>query len=333
MQLSHLLKGSKTGKIRLSLCENPFPPLKEVISEAKKELKKANRYGSKYADMLRDELSSFLKIPKENIFVNAGSELILRQIFSLYGKRALLYAPSYVLFEEISENKKFIFLDKKDGFSFITDIKIPKGTTIFPIVNPNNPTGRIFPIDVLEEWTKKHKDVLFLVDEAYIDFAGKTALDIFLERKNVIITRTFSKAFSLAGLRVGYAIMPKKMAEFFRKNNDPYPISRVAEKAAVISLKNYKKIKQRVRKLLQYRAWLQRKLSNLGLKVYPSSTHFFLVEMPNAKEFSLRLSEKGIYVLALKQKGLGKNFLRFVAALPKENKIIVKAVKEALEEI
>lgn len=208
MQKSKLEKGGfPIEGINLTLCANPLPPIDEAIEAAKAESPLSNHYTEPYSRKLKEKIADYIKVPVENIHINAGSELILHQLFLLYGQRVHLISPTYYLFEEIAGSKSYTLLDEKEDFLFdMKKLDIPKDTTLAVIVNLNNPTGTVFDIKENMGIIERNPDTMFLIAEAFIEFGGKPATDLIFEYRNVIITRTFSKAFSLAGCRVGYAI-------------------------------------------------------------------------------------------------------------------------------
>ena len=173
---------------------------------------------------------------------------------------------------------------------------------------------------------------MFLIDEAFIEFGGKPATDLIFEYKNVIITRTFSKAFSLAGCRVGYAIADKELVDDLNNHNDAYPLARTAEAAAMASLEHLNKIQERVVKLKELAREFAASLQNLGIKTFPTETYFFLGKVPHmsADEFANALSEKDIHIRPLHQEGLGNNFLRFATSAAENNVMVLDAIKDIL---
>jgi histidinol-phosphate aminotransferase len=131
--------------INLALCENPLPPVGEAIEAAKSAAYLSNHYTEPYSRKLKEKISNYIKVPVENIHINAGSELILRQLFLRYGRRVHLMSPTYYLFEEIAENKTYTLLDEREDFLFdMRNFDIPEDTTLAVIVNPNNPTETYF---------------------------------------------------------------------------------------------------------------------------------------------------------------------------------------------
>ncbi|MDI6789964.1 MAG: histidinol-phosphate transaminase [Thermodesulfobacteriota bacterium] len=337
MKKSRLEKGGfPLEGINLALCENPLPPIDEAIERAKKEIHLGNHYTEPYSWKLKERISDYVKVPVENIHINAGSELILRQLFLLYGQRAHLISPTYYLFEEIAEKKTCTFLAEKEDFLFnMKKLEIPKDTTVAVIVNPNNPTGTVFNIKENLSLIERHPDTIFLIDEAFIEFGGNTAADLIFEYKNVIVTRTFSKALSLAGFRVGYAIAGKELISYLNNHNDAYPLARPAEAAAIASLEHLDKINARVVMLKDLTKDFAKSLQNLGITTYPTETYFFLGKIPyvSADEFAKVLSEKNIHIRPLHQEGLGNNFLRFATSTSENNRIVLDTIREIFENL
>ncbi|MDD5450763.1 MAG: histidinol-phosphate transaminase [Desulfovibrionales bacterium] len=334
MKKSRLEKGGfPLEGINLALCENPLPPIDEAIEAARKEIRLGNHYTEPYSWKLKERISDYVKVPVENIHINAGSELILRQLFLLYGQRAHLISPTYYLFEEIAEKKTCTFLAEKEDFLFnMKGLEIPKDTTVAVIVNPNNPTGTVFNIKENLSLIERHPDTMFLIDEAFIEFGSNTAADLIFEYKNVIVTRTFSKAFSLAGFRVGYAIADNELIRCLNNHNDAYPLARTAEAAAMASLEHLDKIDARVVMLKDLTKDFTKSLQNLGITTYPTETYFFLGKIPHmsADEFAKVLSEKNIRIRPLHQEGLGNNFLRFATSTSENNRIVLDTIREIL---
>jgi histidinol-phosphate aminotransferase len=333
MEKSRLEKGGfPLGGINLALCENPLPPIDEAIKASKAEVHLSNYYTEPYSHKLKEKISDYVNIPFENIHINAGSELILRQLFLLYGKKVHLISPTYYLFDEISKEKSHTFLDENENFLFdINKLEIPDDTTLAVIVNPNNPNGVILNIKDNLSLIESHPHTVFLIDEAFIEFDGKSAADLIFDYKNIIITRTFSKAFSLAGFRVGYAIANKELIGYLNDQNDAYPLARTAEAAAIASLEHVDQIKERVVTLKNMAKEFAELLRNIGVKTYPSETYFFLGKVPmDADKFANELSKKNIHIRPLHHKGLDNRFLRFATSTYKNNNIVLNSIREIL---
>jgi histidinol-phosphate aminotransferase len=252
---SLLEKGGGTfAGLKMLLCENPLPPLEEAIAAAQEELARSNYYTEAYSAPLRRLLSEQLGVPERLIHINAGSELILRQLFARLGRRVHLLTPTYVLFPEIADSYTETRLLPQEGFTFdLAKLVIPPGTTLAAIVNPNNPNGGTFDMAPLPDLLVRYPDTLFLVDEAFVGMAGQSVASWVPRYRNLLVTRTLSKAHSLAGFRVGYAILPEPLAEDLNRHNDAYPLTRPSEAATIATLRHEDKIRTRVEMLRGWR--------------------------------------------------------------------------------
>jgi histidinol-phosphate aminotransferase len=330
MHKSRLEKGGfPPGGINLALCENPLPPLDEAIEAAKAEAPLSNHYTEPYSRKLKERISEYAGVPVNNIHINAGSELILRQLFSLCGRKVHMLSPTYYLFDEIAGQSTHIFLDEEKGFLFdMKDFEIPSDATMAVIVSPNNPTGTVFDIKENVSIIEKYPHVMFLIDEAFIEFGGQAATDLAMEHENVVITRTFSKAFSLAGCRVGYAVANRRLIEYLDNHNDAYPLARTSEAAALASLDHLSEIKERVTTLRSLAKDFAESLQGLGIKTYPTETYFFLGKVPHmsADQFAQALGARNIHIRPLHQEGLGNTFVRFATSTPDNNSIVLNAI-------
>ncbi|MEJ2695944.1 MAG: histidinol-phosphate transaminase [Candidatus Sulfobium sp.] len=276
--------------INLALCENPLPPLEEAIEAIRREACLSNHYTEPYSLKLKERISEYAEVPVDNIHINAGSELILRQLFSLYGRKVHMFSPTYYLFDEIAGGRTHVFLNEEKGFLYdMREFEIPSDSTLTVIVNPNNPTGAIFDVKENASLIEKYPRVMFPIDEAFIEFGGLEATDLALKHENVVITRTFSKAFSLAGCRVGYAIAHRELIKYLDSHNDAYPLARTAEVAAIASLEHLDKIKERVVTLRALTEDFAGALQDFGITTYPTETYFFLGKIPHMKADSWAL--------------------------------------------
>jgi hypothetical protein len=213
--LATVEKGGATFEgLRLLLCENPLPPLDEAIAAAREALPLSNYYTEPYSAPLRSLLARLHDVSERLIHINAGSELILRQLFDRYGGRVVMTSPTYALFPEVAREAIPINLDPANDLAFdLARLEVPSAATLVVIVNPNNPTGQSVDLADLPMHLTAHPDTIFIVDEAFIDLGGRSVVRFVPEHDNLIVTRTLSKAHSLAGFRVGYAICPPAIAD------------------------------------------------------------------------------------------------------------------------
>jgi histidinol-phosphate aminotransferase len=325
--------GGSFAGIKLLLCENPLPPLDQAIAAAAAELPRSNYYTEAYSAPLRRRLAAMHGVRERLIHINAGSELILRQLFDRFGQQAHLLTPTYALFPEIAKRFTETRLLPERDFRFdLAALEIPSGPTLAVIVNPNNPNGHTFNVEALPALLTRYPKTRFLVDEAFIGVAGATVAHLVPGFANLLVTRTLSKAHSLAGFRVGYAILPEPIADDLNANNDAYPLARPSEAAALATLEHEDKIRARAALLRQWTEDLAARLRSLGVRTFPTESYFFLADFSplDAALLAERLKQRGILLKPLNDARLGKGFMRVTTALPEDNARFVAALREVL---
>lgn len=331
---SRLEKGGGTFEgIKLLLCENPLPPLDEAIVAAKDELVQSNYYTEPHSEPLRCLIAEQLRVPQRLIHINAGSELILRQIFDRLGARVHLLTPTYALFPEIAKAYTETRLLPECDFGYdLAELQIPDGTTLAVIVNPNNPNGRAFDMRPLPDLLEQHPHTHFLIDEAFINLGGESVVDLVPKFRNLLVTRTLSKAHSLAGFRIGYAVLPKSLADDLNTHNDAYPLARPSQAAAMATLHNEQKIGERVVNLRRWTEELAEQIRALGVRTYPTATYFFLADFAprDASVIARRLEMQNILLRPLNDPLLGPGYMGLTTALPNENAKVVRALMDIL---
>jgi histidinol-phosphate aminotransferase len=334
---SLLEKGGGTfSGIKLLLCENPLPPIDAAIVAAQAAVPRSNYYTEPYSAPLRCLLSEQHGVPERLIHINAGSELILRQLFQRFGQQVHLLTPTYALFPEIAGRYTETRLLPENDFAFdLAQLEIPAGTTLAVIVNPNNPNGGTFDMAPLPDLLRRHPDTRFLVDEAFIGLAGQSVAPLVPASPNLLVTRTLSKAHSLAGFRVGYAVLPQAIADDLNQHNDAYPLARPSEAAAIATLQHEDEIHARNRQLRQWTEELAKQLRNLGVRTYPTETYFFLADFApfDAAQLATGLREHNILVKPLGDERLGPGFMRVTTALPEDNARFVSALRKLLNRV
>lgn len=327
-------KGGGTFEgIKLLLCENPLPPIDEAIAAARAEVPHSNYYTEPYSAPLRRLISERIGVPERLVHINAGSELILRQIFDRYGHQVHLLTPTYVLFPEIARNYTETRLQPEKDFAFdLNELAIPQGTTLVVIVNPNNPNGGIFDMAPLPQLLRRYPETRFLIDEAFIGLAGQSVAHLVPDHHNLLVTRTLSKAHSLAGFRIGYGIFPEAIADDLNSHNDAYPLARPSQAAAIATLQHEDQIHARARQLRVWTETLAAQLRSLGVRTYPTETYFFLADFAphDARQLTEALKKEGILIKPLNDPLLGSGFMRITTALPEENVRFIGVLKELL---
>ncbi len=333
MTSKHEKGGGTFRGIKMLLCENPLPPLEEAVVAAQAELPASNYYTEPYSAPLRRFLAESIGVPERLIHINTGSELILRQLFERLGEQVHLLTPTYALFPEIAKHYTETRLSPDNDFHFdLERLKIPPGTTLAVIVNPNNPNGGVFDLAPLSALLKRHPETRFLVDEAFIGVAGESVAQLVPKYSNLLVTRTLSKAHSLAGFRVGYAVLPEDLADDLNSHNDAYPLARPSQAAALATLQHEDKIRQRVEQLRSWTQQLAADLRKLGVRTFPTQTYFFLADLAPraAAELATELRQQEILVKPLADPTLGPGFMRITTALPAENVRFVETLAKML---
>ena len=319
--------------IKMLLCENPLPPIDEAIAAAQAELPHSNYYTEPFSEPLRRFIASCIGVPERLVHINAGSELILRQLFERFGQRVHLLTPTYPLFPEIATQYTETRLQSENNFALdLTKLEIPESTTLVVIVNPNNPNGGTFDMEPLPDLLDRYPDTYFLVDEAFIGLAGQAVAHWVPKYSNLLVTRTLSKAHSLAGFRVGYAILPEVLADDLNSNNDAYPLARHSQAAALATLQHENVIRKRSIKLHAWAEDLAAELRTLGVRTFPTETYFFLADFApyNANDLADRLQKSGIFIKPLNDPILGSGFMRVTTALPPDNARFIEVLRELL---
>jgi histidinol-phosphate aminotransferase len=324
-------KGGATFEgLKLLLCENPLPPIDAAIAAAQAEVPHGNYYTEPYSAPLRQLIAEQLKVPERLIHINAGSELILRQLFDRLGDRVHLLTPTYALFPEIARHVTETPLLPERAFAFdLATLAPPPGTTLVVIVNPNNPNGGTFDMRPLPDVLRRYPETSFLVDEAFIDLGGASVAPLVEHCPNLLVTRTLSKAHSLAGFRVGYAVLPPALADDLNAHNDAYPLARPSQAAALATLRNEEEIRARIGTLRTWTEALASDLRALGVRTFPTETYFFLADFAphDATQLAERLREQRILVKPLGDRRLGPGFMRVTTARPEDNRRFVQALR------
>jgi histidinol-phosphate aminotransferase len=295
---------------RLSANESPWGPFPEVVEAMKSALDGLNRYPDGACSEVRGLLAEQLRMDEDRFtFGNGSCELLmlLGQAFLGPGRHAVLPHPSFVMYRHIAlaEDASFTSVGLP-GLDYDLDAMlaaIREETSLLIICNPNNPTGSFVPESELHAFIERvPSHVAVVLDEAYVEFVSperrfeSTAwLDEF---PNLIILRTFSKIFGLAGLRVGYGIADPQLVQALDKVRQPFNVDSLAQVAAATSLRLPERIAERQRMVAAERARTERRLDMLGVAYHPSEANFVLFDVtrlgiPGA-EVAQALMEKGV---------------------------------------
>lgn len=295
--------------VKLNTNENPYSPSAAVMAAiAAVEGQALRRYPSPESDRLREAIGRYHDVPAEQVFVGNGSDEILALAFHAFftGRGALQFpVPSYSFYPVYCKLYGIEAQPRELGADFQLDLDVFEasssdagGGIVFP--NPNAPTGLQIPAQNVAALAERHAGVI-LVDEAYADFGTESAVALVSEYPNILISRTFSKGRSLAGLRLGYAIGGNELIDGLRrvKNSfNSYPVDAVAEAAAIASLDDNASFEEAVGKVIRTRDRTTFALEERGFKVLPSATNFVFARPPrgDAGQIARDLAEQGILI-------------------------------------
>ncbi|MFH0975768.1 MAG: histidinol-phosphate transaminase [Spirochaetota bacterium] len=288
---------------KLNSNENPFPPFKQVLETIKKTAdEKLRFYPDPNSKSLRETFAKQNRLKSENVFAGNGSDEIFTLIFRGFiepGGVAAFPYPSYSLYYTMAEAHgiKYDKINLKKPFDVDFNEFLKKKYELVIVANPNNPTGRGIETDKIEKFLKKFNGLL-VVDEAYVDFYGESAIDLINEYDNIIITRSFSKSYSLAGLRIGLAIANSEIIRGLFKLKDSYNLNRISEAAAIAAVLDNRSFKYNIEMLINNKEYLENQLTMLGFETIPSKANFLFVTHPQvkAKQIYEELKNKKILV-------------------------------------
>ena len=324
--------------VKLNTNENPYPPSPRCADVLKGfDLDRLRRYPDPVFTALRARLAKIWKTVPERIFIGNGSDEILTLAAKAFVEDSETIGsldPSYSLYKTLAaiRNVPFIPTPLKDDFTWNGKIAT-QGTrlALFLLTNPNAPTGTFTPAEVIASAAKRFKGVL-LVDEAYADFAKTNCVPLATaaRNRNVIVMRTLSKSFSLAGLRLGYCIGPEDLIDALYKVKDSYNVDALAQAVALAALNDLKWMRANVSKVRRTRTRVAKELARRGWDVPPSESNFLFVRPAHrpAAELFEALRAQNIFVRYFKGPRTGDR-LRITIGTDGQMKKLLAALDEA----
>jgi len=319
------------GKIKLNTNENPYPPSPKVFSALREAINPSLRlYPEPLADGLRRAAAKIYGVQRENILAGNGSDEILSILLrSFVGAkdRVAFPVPTYSLYETLVaiQEGELVRIDYPADFTIPAQLSAQEAALTF-LCNPNSPSGTLVPLREIERLARALTGVV-VVDEAYIDFAGNeaaSAIPLVQRLPNLIVLRTFSKSFSLAGMRIGLAFACEDLIAGMMKVKDSYNLNRLSAVAAIAALSDIPWMKRNVRRIQRSRERLSGSLKQLGYEVYPSQANFVMAKVRGGNERTTyeALKARNIFVRYFDTPGL-QDSLRISIGTPDEMKTLV----------
>jgi len=327
--------------IKLNTNENPYPPSDKVLEAIHNATNdKLKLYPDPNADVLKQRIADYHDLNSNQIFVGNGSDEVLAHAF-----QALLKQDKPLLFPDITYSFYPVYCGlygidyqtiplNADFAIDINDYSQDCGAIIFP--NPNAPTGKLLGLDNIETLLQNHSKKVVLIDEAYIDFGGKSAISLVNQYPNLLVTQTLSKSRSLAGLRVGFAVGHPDLIEGLErvKNSfNSYPLDQLAISGSVASFDDEEAFQSACQSVINTRETLVTKLTELGFNTIPSAANFVFTSHPKleAKWIAEQLREKSIIVRYFNKPRIDQ-YLRITIGNDDENQALCDALEEIINQ-
>jgi len=331
--------------IDFSANTNPWGTSLGVVKAIKERMESIFHYPDPECRELTRRLSEHLRLDRRSIMVGGGStEIIYLVMRALRPRWAIIPAPTFTEYERALKlaggKTKFLFLKEKRDFILDTEklVKKAKGIQMIVLCNPNNPTGKLISRAEVEKVINKAKEVgvIVVVDESFIDFQPQCSLvDKVKNNGNLLILRSFTKFFSIAGLRLGYAVGSKELMTRIKSFKEPWTVSSLAQVAGIHILKNMRKADELKELVKKEREFLYTALDRIeGIKPYTSQANFILakIEVPLSSGYiSEKLIKRGILIRDCRNfPGLSDKFIRIAVRKREENQKLIHHLGEAL---
>ena len=331
----------KNYRIKINANESTLnlPPLVEDRIFSRLSHVAFNRYpNEEYYDLV-EQIAKNFSVNKNQILIGNGSSEIIEKVFQVFGgdnKKIIFPQPSfsmYKIYAKVAEAESIIFnLDEKFNLNVDEFIKkiLDEKVNLAVICNPNNPTGNVLSVGDIEKILSSI-DCALLLDEAYIEFHGKSAVNLVKKYPNLIVARTFSKAYGLAGARVGYMIAAEEVASNIKKVFMPYHMNSLSLAVADIIFQMRDEFIPRIQMTVAERKRMSERLSEIkNLEVFPSETNFILIRHEKADDLNKFLESLGIGVRFFVGNESLKNCLRISVGTRAENDEVFDAIKNFL---
>jgi len=330
--------------IKLASNENCLGPSPKAVAAIKKNISKINRYPDASSFYLRKKLAKSLGVGEDNLIFGNGSDEIIGMAIRTFvdpGDEVVITKPTFLIYEISSQvqGAKIKFVPLAGDLRY--DLMKMRGavtdsTKMVFIANPDNPTGTYITKRELENFLLGLPErVIVFLDEAYFEFAAYDRKDYprgtnYLDRPNVIISRTFSKIYGLAGLRIGYAVANPKVIQYMERVRDPFNTSLLAQAAAEAALDDKVFLNKTLRHVAKEKEFLYYAFKKMGLEYAESATNFVVVDTGrDCKSIFNALLRKGVIVRDMKSWGFD-TYIRVTVGTREENTKFVKALREVL---
>tara|TARA_R100000027_G_scaffold38198_2_gene28181 strand:+ start:8726 stop:9820 length:1095 start_codon:yes stop_codon:yes gene_type:complete len=314
---------NEAGWVKLNTNESPYPASPMVIDAAQAELDRVALYPDPPARRLRERIAKHWGLSAEQVIAGNGSDDVLNlliRVFSDADRTVGAMEPSYSLYPVLAacNGSNWKSVPFEQPFRLPVDQIVAGGFNLFFLTCPHAPSGVVFPRAEIEELAERFQGIL-VVDEAYGDFAGESVISLLKRFPRLVVTRTFSKSFGLAGLRIGYGVSSPEVIGLLDRIRDSYNLDRVAQAAGIAALDDWGYYEATIGKTCYVRDFYRNEFENLGWDVYPSQANFLFVRPQNnegefgpevAESLFKHLKENRVLVRYFASHALTRDFLR-----------------------
>ncbi|MEK7842342.1 MAG: histidinol-phosphate transaminase [Deltaproteobacteria bacterium] len=327
------------GSIKLASNENPLGPSPKAVDAVSKALKNLHRYPDGGCYYLKEKLAKRLGVKPENLIIGNGSNEIIELVVRTFlrpGAEAIMGNPSFAVYPLVvpAAGGKAVLVPLKNlthDLDAMADAITEKTKIVF-IANPNNPTGTMVAKKELDKFcARMPEDIILVLDEAYYEFVTSrdfpNSFEYLKEGKNVVILRTFSKIYGLAGLRIGYGIAPEKLVFYMNKVRQPFNVNSLAQIAAMAALDDEEHLKKSQKNNKEGLEYLFNELKAMGIEHVTTQANFFLIKVGKGKEIYDALLRQGVIVRPMASYGLGE-YIRVTVGTAEENKRFMEAIRK-----
>jgi histidinol-phosphate aminotransferase len=338
MRAYHPPLEGRTDKLRMDFNENPIgcsPSVRRALAK----LSSATISAYPEQETVRRQMAKHFGVTPEELLLTNGTDEALHVIVNTFvepGDRILLVEPTYAMYRFYAELAGAQIEAPRYGgemqFPWQHVLRaLGKAPRVFFLPNPNSPTGNLLALDDLRKILRAARRTMVVIDEAYFEFSGVTVIPWIRRNRNLIVTRTFSKTAGLAGLRLGCIFVNRELAGIMRKAQSPYPVNAAALAASEAAMKDRAFIARTIREVRQGRKALERGLSRLGIRFFPSGGNFLLVHFgERAKKFVDGLARKGILLRDRSSDFGGEGYVRITVGNVEQTGRLLSALEGML---
>ncbi len=331
--------------IKLASNEHYSGPSPKALEAIRKNLKNINRYPDASSFYLKRKIAKFLNVREDNlVFGNGSDEIICLAVRTFVGEgdEVIIAKPTFLIYEIASQvqNAKIVQIPLKKGFKY--DLKamksaITKDTKIIFIANPDNPTGTYVTKRELEDFLEglPYGLVIFL-DEAYFEFASYSSKDYpngldYFNNYSLIVARSFSKAYGLAGIRIGYGVANPEIISYMERVREPFNVNLLAQAGAIAAVSDKAFLGRTLSHVEKEKKFIYNSLDRMKLEYVPSATNFILINVKkDCKEIFNKLLKRGVIIRDMKAWGLD-SYIRVTVGTNAENKKFIEELKKVIK--